>query len=98
MTEREQLEQAIAALEAQRSVLGDEAVDAALVGPKQRLQALGATADQPSDAHLAGERASTGPGSLTRLSPMRSFFSTHRAPDPGRLGGMSHPTAPRPIR
>ena len=38
--EREQLEQAIAALEAQRAVLGDVATDAALAGIHRRLQAL----------------------------------------------------------
>ena len=40
MNEREQLEQAIATLEAQRSSLGDEAVDSALVGLRQKLEAL----------------------------------------------------------
>jgi class 3 adenylate cyclase len=40
MTEREQLEQAITALEAQRASLGDAAVDAALAGLRQKLAAL----------------------------------------------------------
>ena len=38
--EREQLEQAIAVLEAQRATLGDAATDAALAGIRRRLQAL----------------------------------------------------------
>lgn len=40
MTERQQLEQAIAALEQQRAVLGDVAVEAALTGLRQKLQSL----------------------------------------------------------
>lgn len=40
MTEREQLEQAIAALEAQRAVLGQVAVDAALAGLRRKLAEL----------------------------------------------------------
>ena len=40
MNEQEQLEHAIAALEAQRSFLGDSVVDAALVSMRQRLAAL----------------------------------------------------------
>ena len=39
MTEREQLEQAIAHLEAQRATLGDVPVDAALAGLRQKLAA-----------------------------------------------------------
>jgi predicted ATPase/class 3 adenylate cyclase len=55
MTERDQLEQAIAALETQRATLGDAAVEAALVGLRHRLAELergGATALAP----LTGER------------------------------------------
>lgn len=40
MTERQQLEQAMAALEQQRAVLGDVAVEAALTGLRQKLQSL----------------------------------------------------------
>jgi len=40
MSEREQLEQAITALEAQRATLGDAAVDAAQAGLHQKLMAL----------------------------------------------------------
>ena len=52
MSEREQLEQAIAALQAQRATLGDAAVDAALAGLRQKLAAL----DESSLPALAGER------------------------------------------
>jgi len=44
MTERDQLEQAILALENQRAVLGDAVVDAALVSMREKLSAM--TADQ----------------------------------------------------
>jgi class 3 adenylate cyclase len=40
MTEREGLERAIAAMEAQRATLGDAAVEAALTGLRQQLAAL----------------------------------------------------------
>ncbi len=40
MTDSEQLELAITALENQRSVLGDEVVDAALVSMREKLAAL----------------------------------------------------------
>jgi class 3 adenylate cyclase/tetratricopeptide (TPR) repeat protein len=40
MTEREQLEQAIAALEAQRAILGDAVVDASITALRQQLAAL----------------------------------------------------------
>jgi len=40
MTEREQLEQAIATLEAQRSRLGDAAVESSLAGLRQKLDEL----------------------------------------------------------
>jgi class 3 adenylate cyclase/predicted ATPase len=46
MSEREQLEQAIAALEAQRSSLGDEVVDAALGPMREKLVALQGDAKQ----------------------------------------------------
>ncbi|MGC9396593.1 MAG: ATP-binding protein [Anaerolineae bacterium] len=45
--EREQLEQAIAVLEAQRATLGDAATDAALVGIRRRLQALDRSYPEP---------------------------------------------------
>ena len=48
MSEREQLEQAIAHLEGQRSTLGDAAVDAALAGLRQKLAAR-----EMSMAHLS---------------------------------------------
>ena len=44
ITEREQLEQAIAALEAQRGLLGDAVVDASIVALREKLAALTATA------------------------------------------------------
>jgi len=49
MTEREQLEQAIAALEAQRAVLGDAVVNAALAPMREKLAALQAQS-QPREA------------------------------------------------
>ena len=53
MTEREQLEQAIAALEAQRSVLGDAVVEAALVSMREKLaQAAAPTPDQQGERKL----------------------------------------------
>ncbi len=55
MTEREQLEQAIAHLDAQRAMLGDAAVDAALVGLRQKLAAL-EQIEEPTAPALAGER------------------------------------------
>jgi ABC-type oligopeptide transport system substrate-binding subunit/class 3 adenylate cyclase len=55
MTERERLEQAIAALEAQRESLGDETVDAAL-GPLHRQLAALDPAGEISRQALMGER------------------------------------------
>ena len=46
MTERERLEQAIAALEAQREILGDEVADAALGPMRRRLTELAQAAGQ----------------------------------------------------
>ena len=46
MTTRDQLEQTIAHLESQRDSLGDAAVDAALIGLHQQLEAL-EKADRP---------------------------------------------------
>ena len=43
MTERKQLEQAIAHMESQRSILGDAVVDAAIAPMKDKLDKLGAT-------------------------------------------------------
>ena len=40
MSEREELEKAMAALDQQRTVLGDAAVEAALAGLQQKLSAL----------------------------------------------------------
>ncbi len=54
MSERQQLEQAIAALEAQRPALGDAVVETALAPLRERLAALG-QAEAPGPA-LAGER------------------------------------------
>jgi class 3 adenylate cyclase/tetratricopeptide (TPR) repeat protein len=54
MTEREELEQAMAALDQQRTVLGDAAVEAALAGLQQRLAAL--DKGEPASPALAGER------------------------------------------
>ncbi len=62
MNESEQLEQAIAHMEAQRATLGDAAVDAALVGLRQKLAALEGAEDmgkaprEPAAPTLAGER------------------------------------------
>ena len=55
MTEREQLEQAIATLEAQRGTLGDAMVDAALGPMRRQLTELELAEHKPSPA-LAGER------------------------------------------
>jgi len=55
MTEREQLEQAIAALEAQRAILGDAVVDAALGSMRQQLAELELAEREPAPA-LEGER------------------------------------------
>jgi class 3 adenylate cyclase/tetratricopeptide (TPR) repeat protein len=54
MTEREDLEKAMAALDQQRTVLGDAAVEAALAGLQQKLSAL--DKGGPSSPTLAGER------------------------------------------
>lgn len=54
MTEREELEKAMAALDQQRTVLGDDAVEAALAGLQQRLLAL--DKGEPASPALAGER------------------------------------------
>ncbi|MCP4536631.1 MAG: adenylate/guanylate cyclase domain-containing protein [Chloroflexi bacterium] len=54
MNEREQLEQAVAHIESQRAMLGDAAVNAALVGLRQKLAALEQTRT-PTPA-LTGER------------------------------------------
>ena len=55
MAEREQLEQAIAALEAQRASLGDAAVDAALGPMRRQLAKLELAKHEPAPA-LEGER------------------------------------------
>jgi len=53
VTEREQLEQAIAALEAQRAVLGDAVVEAALASMREKLaQAAAPTPDQQGERKL----------------------------------------------
>ena len=54
MTEREELEKAMAALDQQRTVLGDAAVEAALAGLQQKLSALDKR--EPASPALAGER------------------------------------------
>lgn len=54
MSERQELEKAMAALDGQRTVLGDAAVEAALDGLKQKLSALGE--QEPTSPTLAGER------------------------------------------
>lgn len=54
MTEREELEKAMAALDQQRTVLGDAAVEAALAGLQQKLAAL--EKGEPASPALAGER------------------------------------------
>jgi class 3 adenylate cyclase/tetratricopeptide (TPR) repeat protein len=54
MSEREELEQAMAALDRQRTVLGDAAVEAALAGLRQKLAAL--DEHEPAPSTLAGER------------------------------------------
>ena len=55
MTEREQLEQAIAALEAQRAILGDAVVEAALGPMWRRLAELEQAEHLPAHA-FEGER------------------------------------------
>jgi class 3 adenylate cyclase/tetratricopeptide (TPR) repeat protein len=54
MTEREELEKAMAVLDGQRTVLGDAAVEAALAGLQQKLAAL--DKGEPASPALAGER------------------------------------------
>jgi class 3 adenylate cyclase/tetratricopeptide (TPR) repeat protein len=54
MTEREEIEKAMAALDGQRTVLGDAAVEAALAGLQQKLAALEKA--EPVSPSLAGER------------------------------------------
>ena len=54
MTEREELEKAMAALDQQRSMLGDAAVEAALAGLQQKLSAL--EKGEPASQTLTGER------------------------------------------
>jgi class 3 adenylate cyclase/tetratricopeptide (TPR) repeat protein len=60
LAEREQLERAIAHLEAQRAVLGNAAVEAALAGLRQKLATLGQGEGQglhePAASTIAGER------------------------------------------
>ncbi len=55
MTEREQLEQAIAAFKAQRAILGDAVVDAALGPMRRQLAELELAEREPAPA-LEGER------------------------------------------
>jgi class 3 adenylate cyclase/tetratricopeptide (TPR) repeat protein len=55
MNERESLEAALAKLEAQRTVLGDVATDAALEAVRGRIAVLSAEA-RPTDPDVAGER------------------------------------------
>lgn len=50
MNDREQLEQAMVALEAQRAILGDAVVEAALGSIRQQLDALGGAVPSPSPA------------------------------------------------
>jgi class 3 adenylate cyclase/tetratricopeptide (TPR) repeat protein len=54
MTEREELENAMAVLDQQRTLLGDAAVEAALAGLQQKLSAL--EKGEPASLALAGER------------------------------------------
>jgi class 3 adenylate cyclase/tetratricopeptide (TPR) repeat protein len=54
VSDREELERAMAALDGQRTALGDAAVEAALAGLRERLEALD-DGGKPSDS-LAGER------------------------------------------
>ncbi len=54
MSEREELERAVAALDSQRTALGDAAVEAALAGLRQKLAALDSSSSP--DPLLAGER------------------------------------------
>src|SRR5690349_10615269 len=56
MTEREQLEQAITALESQRLVLGDAVVDAALAPMREKLATLHESAAGAGDRGATGER------------------------------------------
>ena len=56
MTDREELEQAITALEAQRATLGDVAVDAAIAGLREKLRAPAATRAPASPRAWHGER------------------------------------------
>ena len=58
MSEREDLEQAIATVEAQRATLGDTSVDAVLEGLRQKL--VGMTAAQSQSLPLTTERTSGG--------------------------------------
>ena len=55
MNQKERLQQAITDLEAQRAVLGDETVDAAIDGLRQKIAALGSDGHQP-DSAMDGER------------------------------------------
>ncbi len=74
MTEREQLEEAIATLEAQRDSLGDALVEAAL-GPLQRQLAELKLAEHKLALDLEGERKFG--GNLARnIFSRRPFFSS----------------------
>ena len=65
MTEREQLEEAIAALESQRNMLGDAVVDAALAPMREKLAALQAPPKMPSTQQV--ERGRTGERKLVTV-------------------------------
>jgi class 3 adenylate cyclase/tetratricopeptide (TPR) repeat protein len=79
MSEREQLEHAIAALEAQRPVLGEAAVEAALAGLRQKLAALD---EEPRSGPLQG--ADTGERKLITVmfADISGFTALSETMDP----------------
>ena len=68
MTEREQLEQAIAALEAQRAILGDAVVDASVAALREKLAAL---EPPPSPSNNANKWQFSSPTSASLTSVNR---------------------------
>jgi hypothetical protein len=84
MSEREQLEQAISHLEAQHATLGDVAVDAALVGLRQKLVALG-----QAEETGAPTLAAAGFFSLEELAALEEPSRPSRTASPSECCGVS---------
>src|SRR4030066_174531 len=81
MSEQEQLEQAIAALEAQRAILGDAVVNTALAPLREKLAALSAPPPPPTPA---AQEEDPEPAVRAALA-MQAELAAFKAPSPLRM-------------